>query len=93
MENVVERGMMLSTGDLFQLGKWFAQTVEATQNHRLDSLNKIQKDHIRLVLKETDGKISGKNSASEILGLKPTTLRSRMEKLGIKIGKKVDDIS
>jgi transcriptional regulator with GAF, ATPase, and Fis domain len=35
-------------------------------------------------LKETSWRVSGKKGAAELLGLKPTTLESRMKKLGIK---------
>jgi transcriptional regulator with GAF, ATPase, and Fis domain len=44
----------------------------------------LEKEHIEKVLLETRGKASGPNGAAAILGLKPTTLLSRMKKMGIK---------
>jgi len=43
----------------------------------------IERDHVLQVLEEVNWKVEGKNSAAQILGLKPGTLRSRMKKLGI----------
>ncbi|GGH61356.1 hypothetical protein GCM10011379_10250 [Filimonas zeae] len=42
-----------------------------------------EREHILTVLKKANGRIRGKNGAAELLNLKPTTLESRMEKLGI----------
>jgi len=38
----------------------------------------------REIREETGWRVSGKEGAAELLGLKPTTLESRMKKLGIK---------
>ena len=43
----------------------------------------VERRHIVEVLEEVNWKIEGKTSASQILGLNPGTLRSRMKKLGI----------
>ena len=48
------------------------------------SLDTVQRNHIISVLEKCDWKISGPNSASELLELKPSTLRDKMSKLGIK---------
>ena len=47
------------------------------------ALDEVQRRHIRKVLELAGGKISGKGGAAEILGLSETTLRSRMERLGM----------
>jgi transcriptional regulator with GAF, ATPase, and Fis domain len=47
----------------------------------------MERAHIVGILKCTNGKISGKNSASSLLGLKRSTLIHRMKKLGISIDK------
>ena len=44
----------------------------------------VEYDHIVQVLERTEWKVSGKNGAAEILGLKRGTLRARMQKLGIR---------
>jgi transcriptional regulator with GAF, ATPase, and Fis domain len=48
------------------------------------TLDDTQRSQILAVLQQTGWRVSGKNGAAAILGLKPTTLESRMAKLGIK---------
>ncbi len=47
------------------------------------TLDEVQRDHILEVLGLTGGRIYGKGGAAELLGLKPSTLQSRMLKLGL----------
>lgn len=47
------------------------------------SLEEVQRRHIIAVLDQVDGKIYGAGGAAEVLELKPSTLQSRMKKLGI----------
>ncbi|TWT43799.1 Formate hydrogenlyase transcriptional activator [Phycisphaerae bacterium RAS1] len=47
------------------------------------SLNSVQAEHIRRVLIQTRWRIDGPRGAARILGLKPSTLRFRMKRLGI----------
>jgi DNA-binding NtrC family response regulator len=49
----------------------------------LPTLEEMERSHIRRALEVTDGKISGKGGAAEMLDINPNTLRSRMKKLGI----------
>jgi transcriptional regulator with GAF, ATPase, and Fis domain len=48
------------------------------------TLAAVERRHIRSVLERTGWRVSGRHGAAEILGLKATTLESRMAKLGIK---------
>ena len=50
----------------------------------LDSLEHIRRQHILRVLERTGWRISGPSGAGAILDLHPNTLRSLMEKLGIR---------
>jgi formate hydrogenlyase transcriptional activator len=50
---------------------------------RSTTLAELESDHIRAVLESTNWRIRGEGGAAECLGLKPTTLESRMAKLGI----------
>jgi len=43
--------------------------------------------HIRAVLEKAGGRVHGDGGAAEMLGVNPSTLRSRMKKLGIRFGK------
>ena len=47
------------------------------------SLDQMQKRHIETVLQQTDWVIEGERGAARILNMHPSTLRSRMQKLGI----------
>ena len=58
--------------------------VTATNRILTDSeLRQFEADNIRAALKESRGKVSGSGGAAELLGMKPTTLASRIKALGI----------
>ena len=86
LRNVVERSLIASPGSIFKLADF------STEMHRpysplpskMVSIDEIQQQHIMNILKETEGKINGPGGAAEILQMKPSTLRNRMKKLGIK---------
>jgi len=48
------------------------------------TLAAIEREAIERVLERTAGRVSGPRGAAKILGLKPTTLESRMKKLGVR---------
>jgi transcriptional regulator with GAF, ATPase, and Fis domain len=48
------------------------------------TLAEAQRAHIEHVLGLVGGRIYGRGGAAERLGLKPTTLQSRMKKLGVR---------
>jgi formate hydrogenlyase transcriptional activator len=84
LENVVERAIILSPGPSLELEGPFART---THSHRVDSssanLKDVDRAHIVGVLEECRWQIKGAGATAERLGLKPSTLRYRMKKLGI----------
>jgi len=53
----------------------------ATRSARLSD---VERDHIRTVLESTGWRVRGSAGAADRLGLKPTTLETRMAKLGLK---------
>jgi transcriptional regulator with GAF, ATPase, and Fis domain len=57
---------------------------QSISDDQLLTLEEIEKCHIIRVLEKTHWRIEGENAASDILGLNPSTLRSRLRKLGIK---------
>ncbi|NCU33219.1 MAG: hypothetical protein EOM23_09890 [Candidatus Moranbacteria bacterium] len=82
--NVLERSAVLSQEDVLEIGDWFqGENAEPVEDSGFLTLDKLQQRHIIRVIKETKGRIRGKNGAARILGLKPTTLESRMKKLKI----------
>lgn len=86
LENVVERAMILSTGDALVLPEGFSQVQESTPpDAATRSLAEVEAEHIRLVLAHSNGVVGGPNGAAKILDLNPNTLRSRMTKLGIRV--------
>ena len=51
------------------------------------NLDEVNRKHIQKVLSITKGKVSGLGGAAEKLGIHPATLRNRMIRFGIPIGK------
>jgi transcriptional regulator with GAF, ATPase, and Fis domain len=86
LRNVVERSLITSPSSKFQLADFSIEmhkSFSPPSNQRV-SIDEIQKQHILHILKETGWKINGADGAAEILQMKPSTLRNRMKKLGIK---------
>ena len=89
LRNLVERAMIISPGTKLELSADFPQgqsTPRApTQNQgrRSENLQAVERAHIISVLEACDWKVRGQGGAAERLGLKRTTLQSRMKKLGI----------
>ena len=90
LRNVVERAMILSPGTKLELDDRLmghyktVRTSERIGPQQNDNLEDVQRAHILRVLEDCDWKLRGKGAAAERLGLKRTTLQSRMKKLGIK---------
>ena len=82
LKNVIEHAMILTTTTTLDilLPALSRQDTEVTSA----SLEDMERKHILEVLESTNWRISGKNSASELLGMKRTTLQSKMKVLGIK---------
>jgi len=89
LRNIIERAMILSPGTVLELDNWFSGqrnfTRTSSQAHKSngETIEEVERAHIEKVLVACDWKIRGKNGAAEHLGLKRTTLQSRMKKLGI----------
>jgi chemotaxis protein methyltransferase CheR len=83
LENVLERAVINSSGPKLHLVddlKKPDRNLERTDK----TLMEVEREYIIRVLERTQWKVSGKNSAAEILDLDRSTLRARMQKLGIK---------
>jgi transcriptional regulator with GAF, ATPase, and Fis domain len=80
LRNVIERALIVCPGPVLH-----AEVPPAASAMAEDlTLAAVERRHIRLVLDRTGWRVSGRRGAAEILGLKPTTLESRMAKLGIR---------
>nr|WP_255444155.1 sigma 54-interacting transcriptional regulator [Robiginitalea sp. SC105] len=86
LENLIERASILSNGETLTIPGFESEGPNSRVSIRSNnlSLESIQRNHIIQVLEKCDWKISGHNSASELLDLKPSTLRDKMKKLGIR---------
>ncbi len=83
LENVIERAVITTTGSSLSLSDALLQSP-AEKQLQFKSLAEMERNYILKVLEETNWKVSGKNSAAEILSLNRSTLRSKMEKLDIR---------
>jgi len=87
LKNLLEHAVITSDNGILQLptpGYEEKTTVpQQARSVQLTSLDEAQRQHIAHVLDHTDGRIEGPDGAAEILGLKPSTLRHRIKKLGI----------
>ncbi|HVN96354.1 MAG TPA: sigma 54-interacting transcriptional regulator [Syntrophorhabdaceae bacterium] len=79
LRNVIERAMILSSDSTLHIDNFDGVNMAA----RGIALAVMEKDHILRMLEKTGWRISGKSGAATLLGLKESTLRSRMKKLGI----------
>jgi transcriptional regulator with GAF, ATPase, and Fis domain len=58
-------------------------TAAPSTRQPLLTLEESERAHIRRALAVADGRVHGSNGAAEMLGINPSTLRSRMQKLGM----------
>jgi len=83
LENFIERGVILSQGPVLRLPLAELKQAYETEQPGSQTLEAQEREHILRVLRETKGVIGGPKGAAALLGLKRTTLNSKMEKLGI----------
>ncbi|MFA6010669.1 MAG: sigma 54-interacting transcriptional regulator [Desulfobacteraceae bacterium] len=82
LENVLERAVINSSGPKLRLADELKKPLTDSR-YNATTMETVEHDHILRILEQTHWKVSGKNSASEILGLDRSTLRARMRKHGI----------
>jgi formate hydrogenlyase transcriptional activator len=81
LRNVIERAMIMAKGPTIWIELPSRAAAASTPSQ---TLMDVDREHIQRVLAMTGWRIRGKRGAAEILGLKPTTLETRMAKLGIR---------
>ena len=81
LENVIERAIINSHNGILNFD--FLPKSEEHSNN-LVTLEEVEKHHITEILRKSEWKINGSGGAAEKLKLNPQTLRSKMQKLGIK---------
>src|SRR5262249_50536043 len=91
LENVIERAVILSQGSDLEIPPEAvparpavaAVTVERSAAHP-EALRNVERQPIVAVLKRTGWRVDGPKGAARVLNMHPSTLRSRMQKLGIR---------
>ena len=83
LRNVVERAMITAAGPRLTINP---PAGSAAANRRSAKLVDVEREHIRSVLEDSGWRIRGAAGAADRLGLKPTTLETRMAKLGLRRG-------
>lgn len=88
LEAVIQRAIIASQGSVLQASGITAPSstvAEPLPNvvASVRDLHSAERDHIRMVLDACRWKIAGSDGAAARLGLPPSTLRSRMKKMGL----------
>ena len=81
LRNVVERAMITATGPRLAIA---LPRVSVKSTARSVRLADVEREHIRSVLESTGWRIRGTAGAADRLGLRPTTLETRMARLGLR---------
>jgi transcriptional regulator with GAF, ATPase, and Fis domain len=79
LRNVVERAMIVATGPQLTI----ALPASSAGRQRNTTLTDVTKEHIRSVLESAGWRVRGPGGAAERLRLRPTTLETRMARLGL----------
>jgi DNA-binding NtrC family response regulator len=82
LQHIIERAILLSNGK--PIKDFGLQGTSATHTpHQVKTIEENERDHIMAILTMCHGKVSGEDGAAKILGIKVSTLNSRIKKLGI----------
>lgn len=101
LENIIERAIIVTQTGRLHLDLPVPETIDKTAltpekeaetvgNVLMTENERVARDRLMIMqaLNQAGGKVFGKDGAAELLGLKPTTLASRMKRLGIEKPKK-----
>ncbi len=102
LQNVIERAVIVSTGNRLRLDLETGSdehqllqltTVTESQNNILTEteMRELERQNIEAALKQSEGRIYGSKGAACLLGIPPTTLTARINKVGINRGSKFMD--
>jgi len=82
LESIIERAVILCPGPVLQLTDKL-EISSPQLSSAVRTLEETERNQILKTLSETQWRIEGKDGAAMILGLHPSNLRGRMQKLGI----------
>ncbi len=83
LENVLQRAIIVSRDGVLTVAETCSPAIEGGPSTARLTLIEVERRHIVHVLSDVRWRVEGPGGAAQILGLKPSTLRSRMVKLGI----------
>ena len=83
LENFIERAVILTQGPVLRATLAELEAPQETSSQEDSSLEATEREHILRILRETKGTIAGPHGAADRLGLKRTTLNSKLKKLKI----------
>jgi PAS domain S-box-containing protein len=83
LENVIERAMIVSSGNKLELGNSLTKESGISKKRKIITMEEMERDHILKTLVFTTWRVSGEKGAAKLLGFIRTTLEARMKKLGI----------
>jgi transcriptional regulator with GAF, ATPase, and Fis domain len=86
LENVIQRAIILSADGVISVNDISLSSAKPATASAGTTLEEVERNHIQRMLSTTLWRIEGRRGAAELLGLKPSTLRSRLRKLGIRRG-------
>jgi transcriptional regulator with GAF, ATPase, and Fis domain len=86
LENVIQRAIILSPDGVISVNDLSLTSAKPASIPVGTTLEEVERNHIQRMLTTTMWRIEGRRGAAELLGLKPSTLRSRLRKLGIRRG-------
>jgi formate hydrogenlyase transcriptional activator len=96
LQNVIERAFVLARGPVLEIDEDFVPRAEVAKLDPVEAgsarpasadrhaLEQVTREHIVAMLEQTGWRIDGPHGAARLLKLHPSTLRSRMQKLGIR---------
>ena len=87
LENLIERAVILSRGEVLRVPLGELQVPRDGDAQPVRSMEEAEREHILNALRQSDWKVGGPRGAAAMLGMKRTTLQSRMEKLGVRTRK------
>lgn len=86
LEHMIERAMLMNSGSV--INKIVLPGLKITDalysEGKIKTIDEMERDHILFVLRKTNGKVRGNGGAAELLKIAPSTLQSKMKKLGIR---------
>ncbi len=86
LENVIQRAIIVSPDGVISMNDISLSSAKPATASAGTTLEEVERNHIQRMLGTTLWRIEGRRGAAELLGLKPSTLRSRLRKLGIRRG-------